>query len=326
MALQSAIASGEPLLQVLAQIACALFEEQHRDEHLRSALELSERIDSHEVQHAVQSIIAGDENNGMLQPFVNRLSQSRSTGIAPLAIDMACGRVRRRNSRVALSERELALVLVLARSRAETSPAELCDLIWPDLDEEAGLHAVQTCIHRLRQRLRDPDAVQNTTHGYRLRADTVIDLFTIEQFIHRIHGNERLDQFTALRLNAVAKHLDSTRPAYINRWEWFVPIERRINELSRTAKYCLAQHALHLRKYDWALALSHQIRVRDELDEPAWHIAVRALLESGNRAEAQREFRRYREITLRELNAEPSSDFYDLLERDEQRPDLRVLR
>jgi hypothetical protein len=49
-------------------------------------------------------------------------------------------------------------------------------------------------------------------------------------------------------------------------------------------------------------------------DEPVWELAIHALVEKGDRAAAQRELRRYRDVMLRELNAEPPSELYDLVE------------
>jgi DNA-binding SARP family transcriptional activator len=187
-------------------------------------------------------------------------------------------------------------------------------MIWPELDESTGLHALQTCVHRLRQRLADPSAVENTAQGYRLRGDTVVDIFTIENFMRSLPANKTLDKFTTLRLCALSKRLDSARPAYISRWDWFAPINRRIEELWRAAKYRLAENALFSSEYARAIALSEELRMRDELDESAWQIAIRALVGSGNRIEAHRELRRYREIMLRELGAEPSNELYDMLD------------
>ncbi|MGA8100167.1 MAG: bacterial transcriptional activator domain-containing protein, partial [Candidatus Cybelea sp.] len=89
----------------------------------------------------------------------------------------------------------------------------------------------------------------------------------------------------------------------------------------------LAEDALRSKSYHRALQLAQQVIALDELDEPAWEIAIYTLLESGDRAAAQRELRRYREITQRELNAEPSQELYDLVQsaQSETRRILRVV-
>ena len=138
-------------------------------------------------------------------------------------------------------------------------------------------------------------------------------------------ADDALDEFTALRLAALAKQLDVSRPAFMAGWEWFGPIERRIEEWRRFARYRLACDALARNDFDRAVKLAQSIIVRDELDEPAWELAIHALVEKGDRAAAQRELRRYREITLRELNAEPPLDLYELVESPENKPRLRVV-
>ena len=142
-----------------------------------------------------------------------------------------------------------------------------------------------------------------------------------------VKTDEQLSELSALRLAAIVRHFDSTRPAFMAAWEWFSPIERRIEEWSRTAKLRLAEDALRSKSYHRALQLAQQVIALDELDEPAWEIAICTLLESGDRAAAQRELRRYREITLRELNAEPSRELYDLVQsaQSETRRILRVV-
>ncbi len=142
-----------------------------------------------------------------------------------------------------------------------------------------------------------------------------------------LQGDDTLDEFTALRLAALAKQLDVSRPAFMAGWEWFGPIERRIEEWWRFAQYRLACDALARNEFDRAVNLAQSIILRDELDEPAWELAIHALVEKDDRAAAQRELRRYREITLRELNAEPPSDLYDLVESaPENKRRLRVSR
>jgi DNA-binding SARP family transcriptional activator len=71
---------------------------------------------------------------------------------------------------------------------------------------------------------------------------------------------------------------------------------------------------------------SHRPGSKDELDEPAWVLAIHALVENGDGAAAQRKLRQYCEITLRELDAEPRSGLCDLVESAPVKmPRLRVV-
>ncbi len=48
-----------------------------------------------------------------------------------------------------------------------------------------------------------------------------VDLPEIESFRQGVKADEELDEFTVLRLAAVAKHLDSARPAFMAVWTHF---------------------------------------------------------------------------------------------------------
>jgi DNA-binding SARP family transcriptional activator len=325
-ALVAATDTEEPFVQVLAHLACAEFDENARQEHFRHALSESCKVDSPVLASAVRAVISNEAHAGMLMSFVMNLRKDRDASQAALVVEVTAGRVRRGRLAVALSERELAVVLAIARSQNATPGAELADLIWPDLDDSAGSHAVQTCMHRLRQRLRDAGAVEKTAYGYRLRDGILVDLSEIEVFVRGLQGDDTLDEFTALRLAALAKQLDVSRPAFMAEWEWFSPIERRIEECWRFARYRLAFDAFARHEFDRTVNLAQSIILRDELDEPAWELVIRALVEKDDRAAAQRELRRYREITLRELNAQPPPHLYALVESaPEKKWRLRVV-
>lgn len=141
-----------------------------------------------------------------------------------------------------------------------------------------------------------------------------VDLVEFDLFVRSLQGDDALDEFTALRLAALAKQLDVSRPEFMAGWEWFGSIEGRIEEWRRFARYRLACDALARDQFDAAVKLAQAIITRDELDEPAWELTIHALVEKGDRAAAQRELRRYREITLRELNAEPPNELQHLVE------------
>ncbi|HEY6486871.1 MAG TPA: BTAD domain-containing putative transcriptional regulator [Candidatus Cybelea sp.] len=318
-ALAAATDAQEPFLRSLAHLASAEFDEDARQEHFRNALRESRKVESPALASAVRAVISSDAQVGMLVSFITNLRKDRETDEAALVVEAAAGRVRRGRLAIALSERELAVVLAIARSQNATPGAELADLIWPDLDEAAGSHAVQTCMHRLRQRLGDRGIIEKSAYGYRLRDGITVDLMEIEPFVRRLQGDEALDEFTTLRLAALARRLDISRPAFMAAWEWFRPIERRIEEWRRFARYRLGCDALARNDFDTAVTFAQSIVSNDELDEPAWELAIRAFVEKGDRAAAQRELRRYREVTLRELNAEPSPHLYRFVESVQER-------
>lgn len=199
-AVAEATDAEEPFLRLLAHLASAEFDENARQEHFRQALRESRKIDSPPLASAVRAVISNEGNAGMLSSFIRNLRKDRDPDGAALVVEVAAGRVRRGRLSIALSERELAVVLVIARSQNGTPVTELADLIWPDLDESAGSHAVQTCMHRLRQRLRDAGAVEKTAYGYRLRDGSSVDLVEIELFIRSLQGDDALDEIDGVTI------------------------------------------------------------------------------------------------------------------------------
>ncbi len=116
-ALVAATDAEEPFLQVLAHLACAEFDENARQEHFRHALRESRKVDSPPLASAVRAVISNEEQAGMLLSFVMKLRKDRDASEAALVVEVTAGRVRRGRLAVALSERELAVVLAIARSQ-----------------------------------------------------------------------------------------------------------------------------------------------------------------------------------------------------------------
>jgi DNA-binding SARP family transcriptional activator len=61
------------------------------------------------------------------------------------------------------------------------------------------------------------------------------------------------------------------------------------------------------------LAVARDLIERDPCDETARELAIRAHIGAGDRVAATRELRTYREVVLRELDAEPSDYLVSLV-------------
>ncbi len=307
----AATRARDPFLIVLTCIARAKLHPPGLHD-LSDAIDACDRIKSQPLENAVRSIVAGERDTGMLAAFVARWEKARKGSEQAFSIELASCAVTHGTERLQLSERELALAIAIAHRPEPTSAIELAEMLWPDLDEAAGLRAVQTYVHRLRQRLHDHDCIELLAQGYRYRADTTVDLWRIERFIASLSSSP-LGRFDTLILSGIAKQLNATRPGFTIGWEWFAPIERRMAGLLRDAEYRIAKEALQSGKLDDALAYAKSIISRDELDEAAWEIIIRCRLVAGDRVGALRDFRQYREIVHRELDEEPSAEITDLI-------------
>lgn len=311
----AATLAGEPFAATLSTIARAKFDSPRRLEHFARAVDWSERITSIPLRQAVRAIVLGDKDVGLLAPFVASLERPSTGAHETLYIQIASCSVTRCGEAIQISERETALAMAIARRAEPSTGVELAEMLWPNLDEAAGLRAVQTYVHRLRQRFADPEAIELTAQGYRFRPDIIVDLQEIEA-LNAALPSSSLDEFSRLVLSDATKRLAVGRPGYTIGWEWFAPIQRRIEELLRGGELRLAKDALQSGILDDALDCAKSILARDELDEGAWEVVIRCSIAAGDKAGASREFRRYREILRRELNEEPSATLAGLLNKE----------
>jgi SARP family transcriptional regulator, regulator of embCAB operon len=88
---------------------------------------------------------------------------------------------------------------------------------------------------------------------------------------------------------------------------------RRVSDLRTAIAHRLADDALVGGDPDAALAYAVDVIANDPCDEPAREIAIRAHLANGDRAEALRNYRQYRDVLRIELQVEPSAGLAALL-------------
>src|ERR1700681_3554372 len=257
---------------------------------------------------AAMAPIARGEHGKFLEPFVRRY-RGEADAEPPrggLVVELVTGRVVRDGQAIALAEREHALLTAVAMRAEALSRDRLTDLLWPDLGENAARNAFHVCLHRLKSRLGDDNAIARTREGYRLGSEVRVDLWEIDRALGTLRTDGALDARQATGLRELYDRLRATRPPKFEAWEWFEQTERHLRELRCEVSQALAKHALAEHRTQDALALCNEMIAYDPCDEPAREIAIRAYLESGDRAAALRHFRQYRDVLSSELQCEPS--------------------
>lgn len=306
MARESAAISRAVFHQVLAALAVAELNPARRRMLRAEAASLARRIDAAELQDAVDALARG-EHGGFLEPFLQRFrSDAAETARRGLTVELVTGRVVRDGQPVTLAEREHALLTAVAMRPEAVSRDRLTDLLWPDLGESAARNAFHVCLHRLKSRLADDNVIVRTREGYRLGNDVRVDLWEIERALAALRTDGPLDARHAAGLRELYDRVRATRPPKFEAWEWFEQTERHLRELRCEVAQALAKHALDEGRTQDALALCHEMIAYDPCDEPAREIAIRAYLDSGDRAAALRHFRQYRDVLAAELQCEPS--------------------
>lgn len=303
---EAAAISRIPFYQVLAALAVAELNPARRHVLRDEAATFAQRLDGSELRDAVDAIARG-QDAAFLEPFVQRfraIGESEGSRVG-IAVELVTGRVLRDGEPVALAEREHALLAAIAMRAEAFSRDRLTDMLWPELAESAARNAFHVCLHRLKVRLGD-DVIVRSRDGYRLRSDVRVDLWDVDRRLAALRAGGPLDRRMAERVRELYVRLRASRPPKFESWEWFEQTERHLREARCEVAQLLAKHALDEGRPQDALALCHEMIAYDACDEPAREIAIRAYLQSNDRAAALRHFRQYRDVLQAELQCEPS--------------------
>ena len=243
LAREAAALYRSPFTQVLAALAVAELDPARRSAMRAEAASIAQRIDAPALHEALAAIARG-EDGGFLAPFVRRYRPAAEAPRAGLAIELVTGRVLRDGEPVTLAEREHALLIAVAMRPEALSRDRLTDMLWPDLGESAARNAFHVCLHRLKSRLGDDNAVVRTREGYRLGNDVRVDLWEIDRALATLRTDDALDARQVAALRELYDRLRATRPPKFEAWEWFEQTERHLRELRCEVAQALAKHAL----------------------------------------------------------------------------------
>lgn len=302
-----------PFIECLANIALAVFDDVHFDEHMEKAIARALRCQSEPLELAVRAVAERRAEHGMLNAFMSRLQRERIERVPMLEVQLTSGSVRSAGREISLSERELALLVALSLRRETVPRSRLADLLWPELDEYAARNALSVCLHRLRHHLGNDQSIVRTKDGYALNDDVRVDLWEIDRTVGALRSRPALGDTERRRLAIVYDKLRARRPDRMAHWEWFEPTERHMCELRLEAAHRLASDALSHGNTARALELAEDMIGYDPCDEAARHIAITAHLASGDRSAAMRQYRQYRDTLLAELDCEPSDEIKHLV-------------
>jgi DNA-binding SARP family transcriptional activator len=228
-----------------------------------------------------------------------------AAGATPVLLDLISGRVFGPDGPVALAPAELAVVMLLAVHEHGLSREELADILYPDADEVKGPNAVKVAVHRARRRIAVPDAIRCRSARYGLGAAINVELRRIEGEFRRLRTMPALDGPARDLLKALQRRLKESRPAFVERWSWFEPTERRLRDLYRNVTIVLARDAMRVGRLERVIELTIELTEADPLDEEAAELGIRALLRLGDRSSALLAYRRYAAHVTHELNLPP---------------------
>jgi DNA-binding SARP family transcriptional activator len=291
----------DPYMTALALVARATLDPKHEARDRVDAVAESLSIDSKAFQSAISSV-SGSDTPELLGAFIRRLN-ARESQPDQLLIEVFEGRVRRDGSICRLTEFELTLTAILAVERTAVRREVLTDHLWPEVDPFDARNNLKVAIHRIRQKL-GANAVLLEERGYRLSPTAAIDLEEATDVLS-LPRQDALTESARTKLLHYTQSLKSFR-TYEKAPEWFAEKERWFAHLYREGCVRLAFDALQRGNTRDALDFSSALRARDQCDEEACEIALRAHLQNGDRAAALDALRSYATALQRELGVEPS--------------------
>jgi LuxR family transcriptional regulator, maltose regulon positive regulatory protein len=201
---------------------------------------------------------------------------------------------------------------------------QIVEMLWPELDAEAGLRDFKIAYSTL-SRVLEPDRDRHAQSAYVMRdgsryglrpeADLWLDSAA---FCEGIAGGDRLwqrDRQAALR--AYRQALTLYQGDYLQEYpyaEWCSEERERLLTLYLRTSERVADALLAQGQWEEAIIVSQALLARDDCWEQAYRVQMTAYAELGNRAQAVRAFQRCEARLKQELGVEPMAETVALLE------------
>lgn len=201
--------------------------------------------------------------------------------------------------------RGLQRVIALVGLRSGATRSHLAGLLWPDRPEQRALSSLRTALWRLRRHPYCPVLVGPDT--IRLAQRVKVDVDELTRAAAHVHGDGDPRQVAGL--------LTAGRHDLLPGWydDWVLVERERLRQLRLHALEGISRAHLRLGQHGEALQAALEAMRAEPLRETPHRLIVEVHLAEGNAYEALHAFYAYRELTLRDLQLEPSPAMRDLL-------------
>lgn len=227
-------------------------------------------------------------------------------------VEILAGRVTVAGVPVALSTRELQLVMALAlRGRADADG--LVEELWPDAGGDCANGALKVYVHRVRRRLGNDFIVREGT-AYRLSREARVDATEILQRLACGCGAAMSSPAQLEGLLELARRLRRMEVPESSRWAWFSPHARRFVSIGREFAVAVARAAQADGEIGLAKSVLRDLISEDPCDEEARELMIRTHLRCGEQGAAAYEFRLYASTLRAQLGLTPSPSLHALLQ------------
>lgn len=229
-------------------------------------------------------------------------------------VEILSGRVTLEGGPVALSARELQLVVALSL-RGPVPAERLVEDLWPNAEGDDAKGALKVYVHRVRRRL-GRDFITRERGMYRLSSRARIDVAEIASRLSC--GCDAVNAWTAeteLFLE-LARRLRTVRTPNSESWAWFSPHAERLAGVGREFALAVVRATLGRKEVAAAKSVLRELIAEDRCDEEARELMIRAHVLSGERGAAAYEYRLYAGALRAELGLTPSAELRRLFEAE----------
>jgi DNA-binding SARP family transcriptional activator len=200
------------------------------------------------------------------------------------------------------AQRLLAFVALGTRPLRRTYVA---GALWSDTTEDRAAASLRSTLWRLRSQV--PNVVEAGTARLRLASGVRIDFQEMVRCLTDLSAQGSRVAVDAGLLPLTAELL----PDWYDDW---VHVEReQYRQFRLHALEAISEKLLGERRFAEAIQFSLAVIAAEPLRDSAYRLLIRAHLGEGNRSEAIREFRDYRDRLRRELGVEPAPDVQSLV-------------
>jgi len=197
------------------------------------------------------------------------------------------------------------LQALIAFGGTEVGAGTLTDALWPDSDGDAGYHALESALYRLRQLLGAPDAVRMVGGKLSLdRRQFWVDMWELER---ELHSGNRSDADTAARLGRARRLYEGHFLEREGEKPWVLKTRQALRDrVLRCVRDAARSHESR-RSWHEAVRVYQGGLELDSLAEDLYRGLMICYRELGDHSEALQVYRRCRELLNRFLGLAPSA-------------------
>jgi DNA-binding SARP family transcriptional activator len=241
----------------------------------------------------------------MTKPDLHALRPDRPTG--PVLCVLGGLFVEVDGRRLEIPEGSKRLVAYLAVHDGWAERRTVAGVLWPLGTDARAAGNLRSAVWRLRGA--GIDLIDGDRSALRLRSDVVVDAHLVADWAARLIEGPASAADVAVRVCSPV--LMDLLPGWFEDWAVFE--RERLRQRVLHGFEALSRHFVGVGRATEAAKTAAGVVAIDPLRESAQRALVEAHLAAGNTAAADRIFRRYRELVLRELNAFPSPEFIRLV-------------